>query len=664
MKTPRPGLTRTVIVQAVRTSLPGADRVDLPISPPFILMGKLQGKTIRVLFDTGAQISLVDRSAVRRLQLDTVKISTPVGVSWGGKGSRAPPEVLAVTQTLPWWSKAGTERKLVDAPSTTYLVADLRVDFIFGLPAIQKLFYARVDLVDELGNALLIARTVEGGVKHIFPTTKSKRITCSAAAWRPEKLKRVREDAGPAKSVAKDELHDLGIRTIRHFRAQVRRREYVDCGMVYLVPVEPGGTADVSAASTQDTDPAPAVDTGQAPKSDGQALKSDCQALKSDRQALKSDPLDDVPASLKATVKEFLPTLFKEPDSLPPDRGNANFAIELEDPDARPVFEPLRHLSPDNSAELKKQIDALLEKGYIQHSTSPWGAPVLFAKKKDGSMRCCIDYRRLNALTRKDRTPLPNLAELRDRTAGKKFFTSIDIRDAYHCVRVRPEDVPKTAIRTRFGHFEYLVMPFGLTNAPATFQRLTNQLLGHLFDKFIISYLDDILIYSDTEEEHVEHVRRVFEILAKNSLYIKLSKCKFMQPEVEFCGHIIGRHGMKIAPSKLEVLQNWPTPRNFHDIQSFLGFTNYLCQFVNGYADIALPLSTGSARPSRPRPSSRRSTPKPRPTSSRTPPGLPSADGSRSPPTTRTSTRSPCRRPSLNGRRCRPSAPSCSSPAR
>ena len=191
-------------------------------------------------------------------------------------------------------------------------------------------------------------------------------------------------------------------------------------------------------------------------------------------------------------------------------------------------------------------------------------------------MRCCIDYRRLNALTKKDRTPLPNLAELRDKTGNMKFFTSVDIRDAYHNIRVADGDIEKTAIRTRFGHFEYVVMPFGLTNAPATFQRLTNKLLGHLFDVCVVSYLDDILIYSKTAEEHVEHVRQVFAILERAQLYIKLSKCMFMQSEVEFCGHIIGRHGMKIAPSKLASVRDWPLPKNSRDIQSFLGFTKYL----------------------------------------------------------------------------------------
>jgi len=241
--------------------------------------------------------------------------------------------------------------------------------------------------------------------------------------------------------------------------------------------------------------------------------------------------------------------------------------------------------------ELDRQIKHLIGKGWLRPSTSPWGAPVLFAKKKDGGLRCCIDYRALNRQTKKDRTPLPNLKEMKDRVTGKRFFTGIDIRDAYHCVRIRSQDIEKTAFRTRFGHFEYMVMPFGLTNAPATFQRLMNSLLGHTYDRFVISYMDDILIFSDTLEDHVEHVQSVLNILKDASLFVKPSKCHWAVTEVEFCGHIIGRDGIRIAPSKIAAVQERPTPTCHWDVQSFLGLTNYLSAWVPDYAQVALPLT-------------------------------------------------------------------------
>ena len=220
--------------------------------------------------------------------------------------------------------------------------------------------------------------------------------------------------------------------------------------------------------------------------------------------------------------------------------------------------------------ELEKQIRALLEKGWIRHSTSPWGAAVLFAKKKDGSLRCCVDYRRLNAMTVKDCTPLPMLSELRDRLHGKRYYTAIDIREAYYRIRVKESDIAKTAFRTRWGLCEYLVMPFGLTNAPAAFQRLMNKLLGALYDISVVSYLDDILIFSETLEDHKRHVDEVLSILEKHELFVKPSKCSWAVEEVEFCGHVVGRDGLRIAPSKIQAVNDWQPPKDWREVASFL----------------------------------------------------------------------------------------------
>lgn len=305
------------------------------------------------------------------------------------------------------------------------------------------------------------------------------------------------------------------------------------------------------------------------------------------------DPLASIPLNhpIRPILAPFRRSLFRESAGLPPDRGEDNFAIELLPGESRPSFQPLRHLGPVELEELRKQIDLLLKKGWIRHSNSPWGAAVLFAKKKDGSLRCCIDYRELNKQTRKDRTPLPRLTELRDRLHGKRYFTAIDIREAYHRIRVRPEDVEKTAFRTRFGHFEYLVMPFGVTNAPAAFQRLTNKLLAAQYDHCVISYLDDILIFSDTLEDHLRDVKAVLTILDKHSLYIKPSKCTWVTDEVEFCGHMVGVGGLRIADSKIKAVTDWATPTHHLDVASFVGLTNYMSGFVDSYSRIALPLT-------------------------------------------------------------------------
>ena len=217
-------------------------------------------------------------------------------------------------------------------------------------------------------------------------------------------------------------------------------------------------------------------------------------------------------------------------------------------------------MAPIEMKELKKQLDELLEKGFIRPSASPWGAPVLFVKKKDGTFRLCIDYRELNKVTIKNKYPLPRIDDLLDQLKGAKVFSKIDLRSGYHQLKVREEDIPKTAFRTRYGHYEFLVMPFGLTNAPAIFMDLMNRCFHEYLDQFVVVFIDDILIYSRSEADHEEHLRIIFEILRQNELYAKLSKCAFWLKEVEFLGHIINQDGVMVDPQKIEAVAKWKQP--------------------------------------------------------------------------------------------------------
>ena len=277
------------------------------------------------------------------------------------------------------------------------------------------------------------------------------------------------------------------------------------------------------------------------------------------------------------------------PHVLPPIR-HVDHKIELQ-PNTTPIAKQAYRMSPKDLDELKKQLDDLIRHGFIQPSKSPYGAPVLFVKKKDGSMRLCIDYRALNKSTIKNSYPLPRIDELLDRLGGSKYFSKIDLRNGYYQVRIAEEDIYKTAFRTRYGHYEFTVLPMGLTNAPATFMQLMQDIFREYLDDFVISYLDDLLIYSKSLDDHERHVRLVLDKLRENKLYAKQSKCEFYKREVSFVGHIVSGEGKRVESNKIKAIVDWPILKNVHDVRSFLGLAGYYRVYVNGFSKIVAPIS-------------------------------------------------------------------------
>ena len=257
----------------------------------------------------------------------------------------------------------------------------------------------------------------------------------------------------------------------------------------------------------------------------------------------------------------------------------------------QPPFGPIYPLSEFELRSLREYLDENLRKGFIRPSSSPAGAPILFAKNKNGSLRLCVDYRGLNAITIKNRYPLPLIPELLDRFRQAKYFTKLDLRGAYNLVRIAHGEEWKTAFRTRYGHFEYLVMPFGLANAPASFQGLINDTLRPFLDRFATAYLDDIMIYSNTLEEHKDHVRQVLARLRSKNLFVKLEKCQFHTDTTDFLGFIISPKGISMDPKKVEAITSWPIPTCQKDVMSFLGFANFYRRFVRSFSRIAIPLT-------------------------------------------------------------------------
>ncbi|GJV16599.1 putative reverse transcriptase domain-containing protein [Tanacetum coccineum] len=298
----------------------------------------------------------------------------------------------------------------------------------------------------------------------------------------------------------------------------------------------------------------------------------------------KEKQLEEVPI-----VQDF-PEVFPEDlPGIPPTR-QVEFQIDLI-PGAAPVARAPYRLAPSEMKELSDQLKELSDKGFIRPSSSPWGAPVLFVKKKDGSFRMCIDYRELNKLTVKNRYPLPRIDDLFDQLQGSSIYSKIDLRSGYHQLRVREEDIPKTAFRTRYGHYEFQVMPFGLTNAPAVFMDLMNWVCKPYLDKFVIVLIDNILIYSKNKQEHAEHLKLILELLKKEQLYAKFSKCEFWIPKVQFLGHVIDSQGIHVDPAKIESVKDWASPKSATEIRQFLGLAGYYRRFIEGFSKIAKPMT-------------------------------------------------------------------------
>jgi hypothetical protein len=288
-------------------------------------------------------------------------------------------------------------------------------------------------------------------------------------------------------------------------------------------------------------------------------------------------------------VCEFPDVFLEDLPGLPPER-DVEFVIELK-PGTAPISRRSYRMPPNELAELKIQLQDLLEKGFIRPSSSPWGCPAIFVKKKDQTLRMCVDYRPLNEVTIKNKYPLPRIDILFDQLTGARVFSKIDLRSGYHQIRIRPKDIPKTAFTTRYGLFEYLVMSFGLTNAPAHFMYLMNSVFMPELDKFVVVFIDDILIYSKNEEEHAQHLRVVLTRLREHQLYAKFSKCVFWLEEIQFLGHVLSARGIAVDPSKVKDILEWKPPTTVHQVRSFLGLAGYYHRFIPDFSKLVKPIT-------------------------------------------------------------------------
>ncbi|GJU26617.1 putative reverse transcriptase domain-containing protein [Tanacetum coccineum] len=325
---------------------------------------------------------------------------------------------------------------------------------------------------------------------------------------------------------------------------------------------------------------------------------NDMLIIQGERSGVKNESRLEVISSIRTQgyidkgCQVFLVQMIKKEETVASGKRIEDMPVFKDFPEAAPVACAPYRLAPAEMKELAEQLKELSDKGFIRPSSSPWGAPILFVKKKDGSFRMCIDYRELNKLTVKNHYPLPRIDDLFDQSCKDLcIYSKIDLRSGYHQLRVREEDIPKTAFRTRYGHYEFRVMPFGLTNAPAVFMDLMNRVCKPYLDKFVIVFIDDILIYSHNEKEHEEHLKTILELLKKEELYAKFSKYKFWINTVKFLGRVIDSSGIHVDLAKIEAVKNWAFPTTSSEIHQFLGLAGYYRRFIEGFSKIAKPMT-------------------------------------------------------------------------
>jgi hypothetical protein len=308
-----------------------------------------------------------------------------------------------------------------------------------------------------------------------------------------------------------------------------------------------------------------------------------------ERQESIEEEEQDLRTFLPAYLRNYADVFSKiASDTLPPHRPY-DHRIQLEG-ENNIGYHPLRRQSTEELLAIRQYLLENLDKGFIESSQAPFASPVLFVKKPSGGLRFCIDFRKLNAITRKDRYPLPLIDETLARISKAKIFTKLDIRQAFHRIRMDPASEDLTTFRTRYGAYKCKVLPFGLTNGPATYQRYMNDVLFDYLDDFCTAYLDDILIYSDNALEHEQHVTKVLERLRKAGLQADIKKCEFSIKRTKYLGFIISTNGIEVDPEKVEIIRNWKEPRTVKGIQSFLGFCNFYRRFIQDYGIIARPL--------------------------------------------------------------------------
>ena len=528
---------------------------------------RISGESVNVLFDEGSQVNIIATSIVERLGLKRMPLKNPQDVRFpNNEATRITHFVPNVILTFPGLRLDNRAIRLYFF--TTLLVMPTRIDAILGIP-----FLRYWNIVSHHCNGSLVVTGLSG--HHAIIPLHTTRL-----------LEPCRTRYCPIAS-----LQDPAIVTPDYPPFQLPSRPPKAFGQPLLADVQITSFADmIQLASDSPVQLVNAHEYVQLARTPEAALFILVFRKPSDLILATNDATAIMPFAQQ--VRDFAlqqyPSLF--PDELPcelPPQDRLQHPIDLLPIHKIPPRELYRQ-SDDELRETKRQINEYLNAGHIRPSSSSFGAPVLLVTKKDGSMRMCIDYRSLNDITIKNTFPLPRIDDLHDRLGKARFFTKLDLYSGYHQIPIRPGDEHKTAFTSRYGTYEFLVMPFGLTNAPATFQTAMNILFRHWLDDFVTVYLDDILIYSPDEAQHLDHVRHVLDRLQSHKWYCKLKKCDFAATSVEYLGHIVSNGQIAIDPDKMKAVTAWPVPfRNVTEVQSFLGLIGYYRKFIPRFSHIA-----------------------------------------------------------------------------
>jgi transposase InsO family protein len=526
------------------------------------LNGSLHGKPALFMIDSGASNNFVSPAFVKLAQLQPVPSSRRI--------SLADPSVVkpalgsvAASASLVACERGGKQRLVFE---TNYTATELGPqDVILGMPWLEQ----HNPTIDWSRRRLVV--TTPSGDKFSFQALSDAEMEPirQRAATAAAQVKRAATAAAPVARAA-SAAAPVVVSTIStsELDALVSQGEVATA---YLCFIHPVAAAESSVASLSSA-----------------TVAGGSSSVVAAGPSPSAEQLAALQVKLLAEYRDVFPD--KLPPGLPPVRGGVEHTIELL-PDSKPPNRATYRQSAAELEELKKQLDEMLEQGFIRPSQSPFGAPVIFVKKKDGTLRLCVDYRALNSITVRNVYPLPLLDEMFDRLQGAKYFSKIDLRTGFYQIPIAERDVHKTAFRSRFGLYEYRVLPMGLTNAPATFMHLMNKTFADYIDKFVQTFLDDILIYSTTLSDHEQHVRHVLDRLRKEKLYAKASKCEFFRHEVEFLGHRVSADGISVCADKVQSVREWPALSKVADVRSFLGLCGFYRRFVKGFSTIALPLT-------------------------------------------------------------------------